>query len=175
MDNSASQASEMGCCFSDGKSEDGRQVNDANERTPLMHGGNNGTPSSNPQAISDVAREGSGSFNRSDQQSMLSRILNQTANNVIDVSAVEPHSLEKGEYMERSRQYQNYGNTGSSSRISQSALPPGTAAPQVVLAAEPVSTHDLQLAKRYSEETSSALKSFEVSGGDPFVVQFGAT
>lgn len=164
----------MGCCFSNGDSEDG-QAKKPNERTPLMRDGQNDVTTSNPQTISDVTRDGSGSFNRSDQQSMLSRILNQTANNVIDVSTVEPHSLEKGEYIERARQYQNYGNTGSSARVPQGALPPGTAAPQVVLAAEPVSRQDLLLVKRCSEEASSALKSFEVSGGEPFVVQFGAT
>ena len=43
--------------------------------------------------------------------------------------------------------HRHYSNTGSSSsaRIPQGALPPGTAAPQVVLAAEPVSTNDLNL------------------------------
>ncbi|CAB4036297.1 ragulator complex LAMTOR1-like [Paramuricea clavata] len=141
-----------------------------------MNDGTGTSPTSYPQAIGDGARETSGSFNKSDQQSMLSRILNQTANNVIDVTTVEPHSLEKGEFIERAKQYQHYGNTGSSSsRIPQGALPPGTAAPQVVLAAEPVSAHDINLVKNFSEQTSSALKNFEVSGGEPFVVQFGAT
>ena len=39
----------------------------------------------------------------------------------------------------------NCGNTGNSSRVPQSNLPPGTTAPQIVLAAESVSTHDIQL------------------------------
>lgn len=166
----------MGCCFSNEESVN-RQDSKANERTPLMGDGNAQSQSSYPQTISDGTRETSGSFNKSDQQSMLSRILNQTANNVIDVTTVEPHSLEKGEFIERAKQYQNYGNnTGnSSSRIPQGALPPGTAAPQIVLTAEPVSVHDLNLIKEFSEETSSALKNFEVRGGEPFVVQFGAT
>ena len=44
----------------------------------------------------------------------------------------------------------HYGNTSSSSsRIPPGALPPGTAAPQVVLAAEPVSAHDLNLVSQF--------------------------
>ena len=39
----------------------------------------------------------------------------------------------------------NYTNIGSSIRLPYNTLPAGTAAPQIVLAAEPVSTHDIQL------------------------------
>ncbi|XP_028405629.1 ragulator complex protein LAMTOR1-like [Dendronephthya gigantea] len=164
----------MGCCFSN--DEVNGQTNKDNERTPLIKDGTGAPQTTYPQAISDGPTEKSGSFNQSDQQSMLSRILNQTANNVIDVTTVEPHSLEKGEFMERTKQYQHYDNTGSSSsRIPPDNLPPGTAAPQVVLAAEPVSKQDINLVKNFSEQNSSALRNFEVSGGEPFVVQFGAT
>jgi hypothetical protein len=48
------------------------------------------------------------SIPRSDEQSALSRILHQTATNVVDVSAMSPHSVEQQEYMDRTRQYR-YG------------------------------------------------------------------
>ncbi|XP_046853519.1 ragulator complex protein LAMTOR1-like [Xenia sp. Carnegie-2017] len=166
----------MGCCFSNEDAING-QASKTNERTPLLNDGTMTSQSSYPQTISDGTKETSGSLNKSDQQSMLSRILNQTANNVIDVTTVEPHSLEKGEFLERAKQYQQYSNSSSiiTSSTPQGSLPPGTAAPQVVLSSEPVSRDDINLVKDFSEQIASALKNFEVSGGEPFVVQFGAT
>ncbi|OCT55412.1 hypothetical protein XELAEV_18002388mg [Xenopus laevis] len=42
---------------------------------------------------------------RTDEQAMLSRILAKTAQNIIDVSAVESQGMEQHECMDRARQY----------------------------------------------------------------------
>ena len=45
------------------------------------------------------------SITKTDEQSLLSRILHKTAQNIIDVSAIEPHSMERSEYMDKMRHY----------------------------------------------------------------------
>ncbi|XP_071452536.1 ragulator complex protein LAMTOR1 [Hetaerina americana] len=104
----------MGCCYSC-KEDNNSQSGDVNERTHLLV-----DPVSN---INTIQRVHSDDFiaqypnslpKKSDEQSALNRILQETATNVIDVAALDSHNLEQHEYLERMRQYtQRLGAMGA--------------------------------------------------------------
>jgi len=54
------------------------------------------------------------SITKTDEQSLLSRILHKTAQSIIDVSAIEPHSMERSEYMDKMRHYLEKTSKGDS-------------------------------------------------------------
>ncbi|BFZ14586.1 hypothetical protein BsWGS_17625 [Bradybaena similaris] len=91
----------MGCCHSSDESKDGAAS--ANERTPLLD-------PNHSDHIQQIQGARSGPHytqhnQRGDEQSEFSRILRQTAINVIDVTSTETHNLEQGELQDRATQY----------------------------------------------------------------------
>jgi len=163
----------MGCCFSndDDKSS---QNGDVNERTRLL-----GNPVSNNQARSsshdEYGRHSSNSAQKGDEQSALSRILHQTATNVIDVSALDSHNLEQHEYMDRARQYSQRIATSSTKGYQNGHQWLLTDVPAVnrVLAAEALPVADLQLITQVAEKSAKALQELKVEHKEDLVVQFG--
>ncbi|XP_046395558.1 ragulator complex protein LAMTOR1 [Ischnura elegans] len=104
----------MGCCYSC-KEDNNSQSGDVNERTHLLV-----DPVSNINVIQRVhsddfiAQYPNSLPKKSDEQSALNRILQETATNVIDVAALDSHNLEQHEYLERMRQYtQRLGAMGA--------------------------------------------------------------
>lgn len=160
----------MGCCFSGGEDTDGQRQ--ASERDPLLHGSS--APIANGQRpVDDVHNSSTGPISKTDEQSLLSRILHQTAHKVIDVSSTEPHSIERTEYMERSRQYMSkLSAVNASTPVSHSVLPAGVKVPHLVLASEPVPPGDIAFAIQAAKGAKAALSSFHVEPRDPLVVQF---
>ncbi|KAF4523087.1 hypothetical protein B566_EDAN003099 [Ephemera danica] len=98
----------MGTCWSCfGCDEDGNtQPGEINERTHLLV-----DPVSNNTAIQRVHsddfidRYPNSLPKRTDEQSALNRILQETATNVIDVAALDSHTLEQHEYQDRVTHY----------------------------------------------------------------------
>lgn len=164
----------MGCCFS---SDDDKtsQSGDANERTRLL-----GNPVSNNQARSSSHDEYGGrhsnSTQKGDEQSAVSRILHQTATNVIDVSALDAHNMEQHEYMDRARQY-SQKIASSSSKGYQNDRPvcllSDVPAVERVLDAESLSIADLQMITTTAEKAAKALQKVKVEHKEDLVVQFG--
>ncbi|KAK4288590.1 hypothetical protein Pmani_038387, partial [Petrolisthes manimaculis] len=89
---------------------------------------------------------------KSDEQSALNRILQQTASNIIDVGALECHTLEQHEYIERVRMYNQRLNTLYTQKVvNKKALPdvnkllvdlPST---ERTLSAQPISLTDYSM------------------------------
>lgn len=160
----------MGCCFSgEDETEGPRQ---ASERDPLL--GGSSTPIANgPRSLDESHNHSSGPISRTDEQSLLSRILHQTAHNVIDVSSTEPHSIERTEYMERSRQYMSKLSAVNGSTLQNTSdLPNGVKVPQTVLASEPIPQGDIMFAIQAAKGADASLSGFHVEHRDELVVQF---
>lgn len=166
----------MGCCFSNDDDKNS-QNGDVNERSRLL-----GNPVSNNQARSsshdDYGHHGpyGHSTQKGDEQSQLSRILHQTATNVIDVSALDAHNLEQHEYMDRARLYSQKIAT-SSTKFYQSGreswLLSDVPAVDRILNAEPVPPSDLELINAIARKASKAIDDIRVEHKEDLVVQFG--
>ncbi|KAI8798601.1 ragulator complex protein LAMTOR1 [Biomphalaria glabrata] len=164
----------MGCCFSSDEDKD-VGVQSANERTPLIpppgdisqpsHGGRVGPNYTTPNGKKD------------DGQSEFTRIIRQTAINVIDVTSPESQNIEQGEMQDRATQYSNRLNMALSgkSRVYRPNLPLGVTSPQMTLSAAPVSMSDVQLITSVSEKLTSAAKEIKIQHKENLVVNFGGS
>ncbi|CAH1777414.1 unnamed protein product [Owenia fusiformis] len=168
----------MGCCQSN---EDDTDYKGEPSSTTRLLGDpvSNNTPGSAPSDSYGTygrAQTVQPQVQHNDEQSALSRILNQTANNVIDVAAMDSHAIEQHEYMDRARQYgarvANICNNSQKLRHGP-RLPNGIAAPHVVLAARPVSQQDIQLITNAAELASKTLPEVKVKHKEDLVVHFG--
>ncbi|CAG0915943.1 unnamed protein product [Notodromas monacha] len=96
----------MGCCYSSDTSSETNP--EYSERSHLLANPiSNSIPASSAFLREETTNRHSTSLpKRDDEQSVLNRILDETAKNIIDVSVMENHTIEQNEYMERSKQYQ---------------------------------------------------------------------
>ncbi|CAI8004588.1 Ragulator complex protein LAMTOR1 [Geodia barretti] len=111
---------------------------------------------------------------KTDEESALNRVLQKTANDVIDVTYIEPHSMENAEVSGRTREYRS--QVASLRGVSRpvAKLPPNNQPPAVMLSKELVSPADVRFVTDRSEATAAAVESMEVKHGEPLVVQFAA-
>ncbi|XP_022084504.1 ragulator complex protein LAMTOR1-like [Acanthaster planci] len=166
----------MGCCF--GRDEDKRtQVESPDERSRLL------TDPARHQSSRPINSEYGGqspsSLKKGDEQSELNRILHKAANDVIDVSAIDSHTMEQHEYLDRARTYSSRVAvvvTGTKkSPSSLLVLPQGVSVPYTVLADEPVSLADINLIAVAAENASKAVSGVKVKHKEDLVVQFPLT
>ncbi|KAG9467662.1 ragulator complex protein LAMTOR1 [Eleutherodactylus coqui] len=160
----------MGCCYS-GESESGK--GDQGERQHLLPPNEtlpNRTPNgSEPNSTNNPSA-------RTDEQALLSRILARTAQNIIDVSAVESQGMEQHECMDRARQYSTKLAKLSSNLTHWRKVPPLpslTAQPHQILASDPVPYADIQQVSKIAAYAFSALSQIRVDAKEDLVVQFG--
>ncbi|XP_064404983.1 ragulator complex protein LAMTOR1-like [Halichondria panicea] len=130
-----------------------------------------------PTPVQPIPHSSSGSGNhitKTDEESALNRILQRAANDVIDVTVVEPHSMETAEVRGRTRDYHSQvASMRGVSRPTQK-LPSSDQPPNVMLSKELVSPTDVRFITDRTEATDAALQSMEIKGGEPLVVQFAA-
>uniref|UniRef100_A0A8C2E3Z9 Ragulator complex protein LAMTOR1 n=1 Tax=Cyprinus carpio TaxID=7962 RepID=A0A8C2E3Z9_CYPCA len=109
-----------------------------------------------------------------DEQTLHKDILQRTALDIIDVSAVISQGLEQHEYMDRARQYST--KLGVLNRtLSQKKpvpLPSLSSHPQQVLAADLVSYADIQQVSKIAAYAYSAISQIKVDAKEELVVQF---
>ncbi|CAN8006782.1 unnamed protein product [Ixodes hexagonus] len=160
----------MGCCFSN--DEDKREQGEPNENSRLLA---NPVGNSSQHSFHDTyggAQGGTSHQKKGDDQNALSRILHQTAANVIDVSALDSH-LEQHEYLSRGRQY--------GQRVSALALPAQgphcllrDVAPQEVLSRPPLAPVHLQTMDELTKRVQQVLTDIQVEHREDLVVQLCA-
>lgn len=164
----------MGCCYSSEEDKD-QDVPHANERTPLL----DPSQADHIQQIQGgrASRNSIGPNQKGDEQSEFTRILRQTALNVIDVTSSESQNMEQGEMQDRATQYSNRLNmvlsASGKSRVFQLNMPSSITSPQMTLTAPPVSLSDIQLISNFSEKCSSSAKEIKIQHKESLVVTFG--
>ncbi|XP_065833227.1 ragulator complex protein LAMTOR1-like isoform X1 [Oscarella lobularis] len=168
----------MGNCCDGGDQVDPSEA-EPNEKSKLMRNPEKSRPRDSPQSPSgreEFDGPSTSSLTRStDEQSALSRILHQTATNVIDVTTVEPHSIEQQEYMDKTRQYRSRVSslTGRLHYGQAVRLPETNMSPYEVLIKPVVSPSDVKFIEGAATCASEAVSKIEVKHTEPLVVPFG--
>ena len=174
----------LSCCGGDSDSE----LGEAGERTRLLpdsdratvgHGVPDGLHSEHGGAMA-------GPFSQSvpkatDEQSALSRILHNTATDIIDISTIEnTPGIEQQDYVERAAHYNKRLGAVGGRIVAKHAVRRvggggelGVAQVERILASEPISHTDLALITEIAMRMDRAVKEMEVENTEELVVPFG--
>ncbi|KAF5286411.1 hypothetical protein FQR65_LT12591 [Abscondita terminalis] len=167
----------MGCCYSFFCKEDGSpQRGEPNERTHLLVdpvSNNSNIPIYNSE---DFLNNSNALPKKTDEQSALNRILQETATNVIDVAALDSHNLQQHEYVERMRQYSSkLQQACASNKVpsrSKLCILQDVPAPEKVLSTDLIQGDDLCLITSAVAKAAAAIGEIKVEHKEDMVVVF---
>ncbi|XP_066931687.1 ragulator complex protein LAMTOR1-like [Clytia hemisphaerica] len=161
----------MGCAFcKDPNQSNKNDSGEPDERSRLLD--NQHQPSATKPITDDSNYHSTNSITKTDEQSQLSRILHKTAQNIIDVSAIEPHSMERSEYMDKMRHYIEKTTNSDFNFSKQKQLNQVTHAPLNILLAPNISASDIKLITEASHNVSGALSQAKITCSDSLVENF---
>ncbi|CAH0553162.1 unnamed protein product [Brassicogethes aeneus] len=171
----------MGCCYSFFCNDDSSsQAGEPTERTHLLV---------NPVSINTtvvhansedyIFRNANTLPKKTDEQSALNRILQETATNVIDVAALDSHNLQHHEYLERMKHYnvkvqQVMGNNRNalSYKVKLSLLQ-DIPMPEKVMMSEPINPEDIKLINSFLSSAVASIQDIKVEHKENLVEPFG--
>lgn len=164
----------MGCCYST-DDDKASQYGEPTERTTLLGNPVSNTSNRSFQSTEQNSHTKFTNGQKSDQQAAVSRILHQTACNVIDVSAMNTHHLEQHECLDRAHLYKQRVSSAQcfDGKYKKNALLSDLPAPEDLLSRDPPSLADLKLLNNASEQVIKALSGIKVEHKEELVVQFG--
>ncbi|XP_014253656.1 ragulator complex protein LAMTOR1-like [Cimex lectularius] len=167
----------MGCCFTYCCNKNKTQDDDPDVHTRLLS--DPVSNSANTQCVSSddqLAQYQNYLPKKANEQSVLNKILQTTAQNVIDVAALGPHNIEQNEYLERRNQYSSKLNHLASTARQPSINPQGLLVdipvPEKILSGTPISDLDFKLIKRASHKFKVALGELKVKQTEDLIVPF---
>ncbi|VDO84043.1 unnamed protein product [Soboliphyme baturini] len=156
----------------------GSDTNSEDDQTSLIRTGSTPSTRQAPGALSHSGETNSAANNSAgeDEQAILRRILQKTANDVIDVAALESQTLEPREYMERARKY----NVLLSQITVPSSFRPNNASllmdsgqqVEKLLLAPVVEPGDVAYIRQLSQDVECAFNAIQVKHIEDLVVQF---
>ncbi|GAB0090021.1 Winged helix-like DNA-binding domain superfamily [Sergentomyia squamirostris] len=154
------------------------QRSEPNERSHLLI-----DPVSNSPAIrqvtDDFTSEYPSSLPKKDEQTALSRIVQETASNIIDVAAMDMHNLEPQEYSDRVKLYshrlaQQWSNVNHP-RTGPRGLLKDIPNPEEMLSTSPISITDLQMMRSTAQLANAAVLDIKVEHTEDLIVPFQIT
>lgn len=129
-----------------------------------------------PQSFGETHIKTLISQQKGDEQSSISRIINITESNVIDVTQVGGKGIEQHEYHDKARQYSNRISavlSGSyKTKMFKPFLPIGVSAPQPILASQPILFADVELITNATAEAAKAMREVRVDHREDLIAHF---
>ncbi|BES89809.1 Late endosomal lysosomal adaptor, MAPK and MTOR activator 1 [Nesidiocoris tenuis] len=166
--------SSLSCCCGESTDTSG----EADERTTLLTDPVASSGSLQWAPSDESTMQYAGSLpKRPDEQSAITKILHETATNVIDVAALRPNCMEPNEYLEK----KNFYKTRLSSFLNSPWPAPGTPRkyilrdipdPERVLSSEPVSKNNYIMMMRLAPRVTEAVRSISVNHKEDLIVPF---